>query len=782
MSKKNVAVLTIIVGVYFACYLTATIFQSDFWGNILAPLGSFLAFGIIFRGFLHSARADFRRHIWFVFSLAALSWGAADTLWAIDDLLLKRNPDSNQLILLFYFLTSALLFAGLLVFSVKSIQKWNALQLMVDAVGISISVLLILWVLLLDKDLNHLELVYKDGWYSMFSLILDLSLFGGILVWYISLRSGKIHYIFRIILGSIFLYSLTDIVYYYLYFKDLYIPNSIVDAAYMAALLGIAVGVSMVPTTYYVNDKKSLEESNIGYNRKGLLLLPVPLVILLYEGFNVPDLFVCGLIIASHSSVTYFIQSAILKEQLLKHEKTVNLDLERKIEERTRELMEKNAQLDFLSNQDTVTNLYNRRFFMQALETKVSKLEREKTLTLAFIDLDRFKTINDAYGHYVGDHILIELAKRLMTFENPDTLIARLGGDEFVIAFDGKCTRSEAEEVLRKVVLKCSEPIEAGDYTFEVTISIGVSMYPVDADNADMLLRNADMAMYQAKKEGNNKIVVFNDILKQNNRRKNKIEIGLKKADFNKEFTLYYQPQFTIPDKKLIGMEALLRWNCPGLGVVSPGEFIPIAEEINWIIPVGEWVMTRAVSQIAQWNHEYDASLKMAINVSPKQLAQADFSHQILSALALEGIPAEWIDVEITEGVALEGSHKINKISEQFQETGITVSIDDFGTGYSSLSYLKMFPFKRVKIALQLIDNITFDRYDLQIVRSILLLAESIGIDCIAEGVETQEQFDLLHGLGCRQMQGYFLGKPMPAGEFETRFLKPNRKGGYYTK
>ena len=779
MSKKNVTLLSIIVGVYFACYLTATIFQSDFWGNILAPFGSFFSFIIIFRCFLRSNRADFRRYIWLFFSLAVLSWGIADTLWAIDDLLLQINPDNDQLILLFYFLTSALLFAGLVVFSIKSIRKWNALQLFVDSVGISFSGLLVLWVLLFDKDLGNLGLVYKDGWYSMVSLILDLSLFGGILVWYISLRSGKIHYILRIIIGSIFLYSLADIVYYFLYFKDIYISNSIVDAAYMAALLGIAIGVSMVPTTYYINDKNSLEGNNVGYNRKGLLLFPAPLLIILYEGFNVPDLFVCGLIIASHSSVTYFIQSAILKEQMLMREKTINLDLERKIEERTRELLEKNAQLDFLSNQDTVTNLYNRRFFMQELDKKVNELDRNNTLTLAFIDLDRFKTINDAYGHYVGDHILIELAKRLITFENANTLIARLGGDEFVMAFDGKCTRSEAEEILQKVVLKCSEPIKVNEYSFDVTISIGVSMYPVDADSTDMLLRNADMAMYQAKKEGNNKIVVFNDILKQNNRQKNKIEIGLRKADFDKEFTLHYQPQFTIPDKKLIGMEALLRWNCPELGMVSPGEFIPIAEEINWIVPIGEWVVLKAVSQIAQWNREYDANLKMAINVSPKQLAQANFSHQILSALALEGIPAEWIDVEITEGVALEGSRKINKITEQFQDTGITVSIDDFGTGYSSLSYLKLFPFNRVKIALQLIDNITFDRYDLQIVRSILLLAESIGVECIAEGVETQEQFDLLHGLGCRQMQGYFLGKPMPAAEFEKRFLMPDRKRDY---
>ena len=186
--------------------------------------------------------------------------------------------------------------------------------------------------------------------------------------------------------------------------------------------------------------------------------------------------------------------------------------------------------------------------------------------------------------------------------------------------------------------------------------------------------------------------------------------------------------------------------------------------------------MTKAVKQIAQWNRDYDLNLKMAVNVSPKQLDQSGFAKQIQSVMALEGVPASWIDVEITEGVAMEGIFKINKISDEFRDSGISVSIDDFGTGYSSLSYLKMFPFRRVKIAKQLIDNITFDRYDLQIARSILLLTESIGVDCIAEGVETKEQFELLSGLGLKQMQGYFLGRPCSAGEFEDAFLKPIRK------
>ena len=614
MNKRSLARILIAAGAFYILYLTATFFQSDFWGNILAPIGDLLSFGILFRTFWKASKADFRRYVWLSFSLAALSFALADILWAVDAIFLARNPDNNQIAIFLYFGTSIFLIIGLFIFTAKTITKWNALQLFVDAVAISICFLFLIWIIFLDKDLNNVGMAVKDGWISGVSIMIDFATFIGIAVWYLSLRTGKIHYILRIITGFVVLYSLTDIAYYYMYFKNLYIPNSLIDALYMAALLGIAIGACMVPVTYFEEDTQRSGVSNMGYSRKGLFLFLVPLAVILKEGLILSDLFMCGLIITAHNAVSHFIQSSFLNAQLLDREKSINLDLEKKIVERTKELMEKNTQLDFLSNKDTVTNLNNRRYFLQEMEKSLLRLEPDEKMALAFLDLDRFKTINDSYGHYIGDQILIELAKRLTSFEKPDTLVARLGGDEFVIAFNGKLTLRDAQEMLQQVVLKCSEPIQVGEYTFDVTVSVGISMYPVDADSLDRLLRNADMAMYQAKKEGNNKIIIFNDILNQKNRDKNKIEINLKKADFDKEFMLYYQPQFTIPGKKLIGMEALLRWNCPGKGFISPAEFIPIAEEINSIIPIGDWVMTHAVSQIAQWNREYNTNLKMAVN------------------------------------------------------------------------------------------------------------------------------------------------------------------------
>jgi len=777
MGTRNTALLIAGTSLYYACYLASSVAESDFWGNILSPLGAFIAFAILFLAFIHSNKADYRRYIWLIFSLAPLAWGFADILWAVDEMVLHNNPGDNVFGQTLYFVPNICLLLGIFTDIVKNSKRWNAIQLMADSAAVAVSCLLLVWILILRKFLSSFQAV--DDWTMPASLVVDFIILISISAWYLSLIRVRIYAGLKIAAACIVLYVLVDMTYFYLYARELYIPNSIIDALYMTAFLGLAIGVRIVPGSYFMTDAVRKFSPLVDYPHKGLLLLPLPVLVVLYEGFNIPDLFVCGLIITFHNALSHFIHMSSLNEQLLRREKVITQELEKRITERTKELVRKNEQLDFLSNQDTVTSLYNRRYFLTQLEKDVKCLGKDDTMTLAFLDLDRFKTINDTYGHFIGDHILIELAKRLLTFENPDTMIARLGGDEFVIAFHGNYTLHDAEEIMKRIMQKCSEPIHVGEFSFDITISVGISVYPIDADSSDMLLRNADMAMYQAKKEGCNRIVIFNDILKQKTRWKNKIEISLKKADFNKEFDLFYQPQFTAPDKKLIGMEALLRWNCPGKGYVAPSEFIPIAEEINWIIPIGEWVMTRAVSQITKWNRKYGSNLKMAFNVSPKQLDQPDFTQHVFTLLAHADTPAEWVDIEITEGVALEGKYRIEKIAAQFKEAGLTVSIDDFGTGYSSLSCLKLFPFQRVKIAMPLIDNIIFDRYDLQIVRSILLLAESIGVDCIAEGIETREQFDLLHGLGCRQMQGFYLGRPMPAGEFEKAFLGQSDREDY---
>lgn len=778
-ADKGVIKTVIAAEVSFACCIAARIFLPDPWGDAVSSAGFLIAFAILMRSFsLTSAdggRALTRRYVFLAFAFAAACRSLADLLRAAGLRQQESAFPGTRPVLVLFAASGVFLLAGLILYLPKRVRSWGLLQIIADAAAISSACFLLIWIIFLEREQGNIIPKAADSWYPPLSLFIDTALVVAVAVWLIAARHTRTHAGLVIAALSVMLYAAADAARLYYIYKDLAAPDAVLEALPLLAFLSAAAGAGMVPSTWLMTEKRRRVVTPGEYTRRGLLLLPLPLVVIAYEGFDVPDLFVCGLLILSHNVITHFIHESAVNEHLLRREKAITLNLEKRIAERTNELIAKTEQLDFLANRDTVTNLYNRRYFLEELGTMFLSLEEDDTLALATLDLDRFKTINDMYGHYIGDNIIIELAKRLQFFEKNHTMIARFGGDEFVIAIRGKNSLEDIEKLLRRVIAKCSEPIHIRKNVFEVTMSVGISVYPIDADNTDMLLRNSEMAMFQAKKEGYNQIVVFSDILKENMRWKNKIEINLRKADFNREFRLYYQPQFSIPDRKLVGMEALLRWNCAGRGFVNPSVFIPIAEEINWIVPIGDWVLNQAVSQAVRWNRQYGTDLKIAVNVSPKQLDVPDFTRHVLSVLSRREAPPEWIDLEITEGVAMEGSSKIESIASQFRESGITVSIDDFGTGYSSLSYLKLFPFQRVKIAHELIDNITFDRYDLQIVRSILLLAESIGVDCIAEGIETQEQFDLLQGLGCRQMQGYLLGKPMPAEEFEKTLLQPGR-------
>jgi len=775
MKDKGFFRVLAVIGILFAAYAVASLLHAESLSNILSPACTAFAFAIVCRAAFAPQLPKYRQWLWLCFAMAFLFWTLADVLWAVDVSILGKDPENDMLVIILYFCTNVCLLIGTIIYAVRTCRKWNALQLIVDAIAISASILFVLWVLFFDKNIANMGLLVADGWISPLAVGLDIGFLAGVAVWFFSIRSGKISAHLWVLVGSIMVFAFNDLLYYYFYTHGLYHPNSLVDVIYVAALFGVAAGVLMVPAGASPASNAIPSYSNVGRFHKGLLLLPAPLLIILAEGFNITDFLISLIIIIIHEGVSNYIQTSIQTDRMVTFEKTINADLEHRIAERTQELEENLDQLDSLSKQDSLTGLFNRRFFLETLDQKILQTRPGDTLSLLFFDIDRFKIINDSHGHAIGDQIICELARRLQDFASADTLLSRLGGDEFVIAFQGKYSYDDMRREAIFVIKSCSEPIQIGQYLFHVTISAGVSIYPLDAENCDALMRNSDMAMYLAKKEGYGKVVCFNDQLKQTILRKNDIEILLKKAELYNEFQLYYQPQFSISDRRLVGMEALLRWNCPDKGFISPAEFIPIAEETNSIIPIGAWVLSESIHQIAFWNKKYGSNLKMGINVSPKQLDQIDFSMNIQTLLLSAQVPPEWIDVEITEGVAVEGKMKVAQILQQFRSSGITVSIDDFGTGYSSLSYLKLFPIQRVKLALQLIDNITVDRYDMLIVSSIILMATSIGIKCIAEGVETKDQFDLLNDLGCEQMQGFYLGKPMPPDEFEEIFLKTHK-------
>lgn len=780
MDKNEYRIPIVILLVLYFLYFSTTILHLKAAADILSPLlAMFCSLYIIVYALSITHRSQRRRRaIWYMLSAGFFSWGIADILWAYMDFFSDANPMESQIIINFYTITNVCLFFGLLLFCIVAFKKWNIVQLFVDATFISISVGLLLWIVFFNKSAAMFDLITKDGLSSVICISSDMVIVVGIAIWFLSLRKGSIAFSLNFIFVGYLAFIVSDIVYYYLYFNNQYIPNTLIDSCYVGGIVLITIGAIFEKHFKHADEGLFEVGTNVGFQKKIQFMLIWPLLILLYEGFVLADQLLFFSAIMLREIFSFYIQGLVYNEELLKKEIKMNAFLEESIQQRTREIEEKNnelevknKELDFLSNQDTVTNLYNRRYFIQALEQEIETVKGNEKIGLIFLDLDRFKTINDMYGHHIGDAVLIEISKRLNAFYVGNSILARLGGDEFVISFHGSFNYKQLEQVANKIIQSCSEPIEVDHYVFYVTASIGISIYPLDASDASTLMKNADIAMYQAKASGKGRALTFNSSLQEHTNKKHRIEMLLGKALLKNEFELYYQPQFRIPDNKLIGAEALIRWNSSILGPVSPGEFIPIAEEINMIYDIGNFVMKEAVTQVAKWNSKHKTEIKMGINVSPKQLDHKNFIHNLRTTLEENNLDAKQIDIEITETVAIEGENRIKQIDKLFEGLDVSVSIDDFGTGYSSISYLKYFPFERIKVAKELVDKIHTDNYDLQIVKSVILLAKAIGIKTIAEGVELQEQYDILKQIGCDEVQGYLLGRPVPAAQFEELFL-----------
>lgn len=765
------------VAIAFSLYVIAATFQSDFWGDLLAPVCDLLATGIIFYSAYTSDNPKFKPNFTLL-GISVLLWASADILWLVYNLIFHINPNNSELISILYFGTNIFLLIETILYCTYRFRKWDTVQLILDAVFISVAILWLLWVLLFDKSYNALGILVKYDIINTLSIATDLVQMLVTAIWYISVRKGKMPVSFLILKGSVFWYSIVDLIYFYLYAKNLYIPNSLMDVCYLATLMGIAIATKLFYVQYPFFYDTQKEYSNIGYRHKGLVLILAPILILIFKGFDLFDICFLAVLIFLYEGLSSYIQTAIGNKKLLNRELALNSELERLVSERTHdleqkndELRQKNTELKYITDHDPLTGLYNRKYFLQKLDDKIKNIALNKKLVLVLWNVDRLKGINDTYGHSIGDQILIRLAKRFNYIQGNMGLLARLGGDEFAFAIEEESQNEEYVNIAKRIVNACSEPIQIGEYTFHVSISVGVSLFPLSALNADMLLKNADVAMHHAKGTGFGNCISLYKEIDSAVKRKHLIVSFLKAADYNRDFSLNYQPQFRVTDQKLVGMEALLRWNCPELGPVAPAEFIPIAEKENLIIPIGNWVIENAVSQISIWNRAYHTNWRMGINISPKQLDQASFFAIMNSSIQRYKAAFEWIDIEITEGIALDNEDKAASIKKYFNNKGISISIDDFGTGYSSLGYLNMLSFDRLKIAKPLIDKITTDEPSLKIVSSIIMLAKSLGIQTISEGVETKKQFDLLFDLGCDQIQGFYLGKPLPSKSFQEAFL-----------
>ncbi len=464
-----------------------------------------------------------------------------------------------------------------------------------------------------------------------------------------------------------------------------------------------------------------------------------------------------------------------LRDDKLKDHRT---QLEERVSQRTRELEESNNQLnkskkqaetvakrmEYHAHHDDLTGLPNRVLLNDRINTELAHARRQQSMmAVLFLDMDRFKVINDSLGHAIGDQLLRIISRRFKNCVREEDTVARFGGDEFMILLPRITSSSDAGRVGRKIIDALVEPISCNGHELHITTSIGISIYPFDSTDAEILIKNADISMYRAKELGRNKVVYYTAEMNAGSRKQLALETNLRKALGRGELKLHYQPKINTAKNTIVGVEALLRWNHPTMGFVSPAEFIPVAEDSGLIIPIGEWVLETAFKQLREWHDAGHHELTMAVNLSPAQLSRSGIEESVNKAISDAGIDPCMAELEITESVAIQGLDSSIATLDKLKCTGIKIAMDDFGTGYSSLSYLRKLPIDIVKIDQSFVRDIPASKEATLIAQAIIAMAQSLNLSLIVEGIETVKQLNYFEQQGCEVMQGFLFSKPVAA-------------------
>src|SRR6478736_2489966 len=418
-----------------------------------------------------------------------------------------------------------------------------------------------------------------------------------------------------------------------------------------------------------------------------------------------------------------------------------------------------------MARHDALTDLPNRVLLLEQLNHEIKRVKRGECLAVLCLDLDQFKSVNDALGHHIGDELLRGCTREL-------DIVARMGGDEFAIIMTQMEQAADAATLSKRIRDSVIKPYQVEGHQIVTDLSIGISVAPMDAVESHELLRNADMALYDAKADGRGTFRFFEPEMNTRMKVRRELEMDLRKALATEQFELHYQPLVVLQTNDVNGFEALLRWNHPTRGMISPAEFIPIAEETGLIVPLGEWVLKTACDEAASWPEH----IKVAVNLSPAQLNCRNLVTMVKTALEETGMPSRLMQLETTETVLLQNTFTTLATLHELRKMGVQIALDDFGTGYSSLSYLRSFPFDKIKIDRSFVSELATRDESMAIVRAVTGLGKSLGIVTTAEGVETDAQFELLRREGCTQAQGYLFSRPRPAAEVENMLTQPRQR------
>ncbi|WP_418641254.1 EAL domain-containing protein [Sulfurimonas sp. ST-27] len=449
--------------------------------------------------------------------------------------------------------------------------------------------------------------------------------------------------------------------------------------------------------------------------------------------------------------------------------------LEQSVEEKTKELELQSNVLRFIAHHDHLTELPNKVLLLDRIEEAIKHYKATgEQLSMFFLDLDSFKDVNDTYGHEVGDELLLEITKRLQKCIKNDDTLARLGGDEFAI-LHRNTTHFSTINLIESILIQMKKPFNIKNIEIYTTFSIGVALYPQDAKKASQLLRNAETAMYKAKDSGKNTYQFYEKKMTEMALQKIQLDADIRKALKNREFVSYFQPKIDARNGKIVGLEALIRWIHPQKGLINPNDFIPFCEETGLILEIDKYMLTHSIKQILKWQQKGLEFGKVSVNVSTKKIESGNYIEELAYTVERLQFDTALLELEILEGQIMKDPQKSIDILNKIQNLGISVSIDDFGTGYSSLSYLKKLPVNKIKIDRSFITDVPKNKDDVAIVKTIISLAKNLGLQIIAEGVETKEQLDFLVQEGCYDIQGYFFSKPLPVDECEAFIIAKNK-------
>ncbi len=766
MSLKNklyYSLLAIIIMTYFiGLYQT-----NDLIGDILSPIITLIFFIIIFNGFVLKEKLIPYRITGVLTSLAVFNWFLCDFFWGYYSLILKVDPESNLFVLYGYSLTNVFLLFSFLVFFYLQIKQWNKMQFFVDSIVIFIGVAIFIWLIIFDNDINKANIL-KDDLISAASLAIDLLLYTWLSIWYLQIRKMVLPDFLNHLGIGILVFIVADVIYYYQYFYTEYVPNSIVDGMYVIAFLFIAL--SAIRRKEFT--KKNLRIANYVYEgeatkiKKELLLLIIPITLLVFKREHTEYIIVVVIVLMLYYLFTSYIQKHIFIEQMARKDREYIEELEVQVEQRTREIID-------LTNLDIITGLHSKRYFESYLEEISKEVRRGEKLILLFADQNKYKIVRDMYGVVIAEQVLKELGKRLESIiEDKEGKVASFGEDTFCVLIKGYYEVKEIEKIAADMIHKCSGVYRIDENDIVVTLNIGLSIYPNNVLEPLDLIKNAQIAMKEARDNGFNKYYIFNKELGEKIDKHNRLEVMLKKVNYDEEFFLNFQPQINTFTKEIVGVEALCRWVNKQEEFIPPLEFIPIAEETGLIIQLGYWVLENALKHLEYWNKLSKKDIRIGVNISVKQLNDKNFIDRVYNFLKQYNIKPEKLELEITENVQLEENAEIVKAIETLVQMGITIAIDDFGTGYSSLSYIKKLPIKRIKIAKEIVDNIETDLYDKTIIKAVVDIAKQKEVVVIAEGVEKEQQLNILKQLNCNEIQGYYFSKPLSSEDLINNWLK----------